>query len=224
MRALSLLSLLALLALPSAGCLRKTEFQCSSNIQCGAGGTCESVGFCSFPDPDCGQRFADSAGQYANQCVGGTDIDAGVDGRPGIDAPPVTGCPAGYNPLPGAPAGHRYRKLGTAATWVVQSADCTQTSSSAYLAVPDDATELQELATIAAGTPFWVGIHDMTTDGTFVTVRGVPATFLPWAPGEPDNGINPPEDCVAAASATQLMDDRCDNGQAKYVAVCECEP
>ena len=223
MRALSLLSLLSLLALICAGCLRTTEFQCSANLECGNGGTCESVGFCSFPDPECGRRFADSAGPFANQCVGTPGGDAGVDGPPGIDAP-ITGCPNGYLPLPGAPAGHRYRLLGATATWVVQSAACTQTTTSAYLAVPDDAAELQELATIAAATPFWVGIHDMATDGTFVTVRGAPATFLPWATGEPDNGTNPPEDCVAAASATQLMDDRCDNGQAKYVAVCECEP
>lgn len=219
MRALSL-SLLSLLALICAGCLRTTQFQCSANLECGNGGTCESVGFCSFPDPECGRRFADSAGPFANQCVGTPGIDAGVDG-PGIDAPPITGCPNGYNPLPGAPDGHRYLRLGAIATWVNQRAACTLTTTSAYLAVPDDAAELQELATIAAATPFWVGIYDMANNGTYVTVRGAPATFLPWASGEPDSG---PEDCVAGASATQLMDDRCDNGNARYVAVCECEP
>jgi hypothetical protein len=218
MRRLALLALLLV-----AGCLRTTEYRCSTSAQCGAGGTCEPIGYCSFPDPVCGHRFGDSAGPYADQCVGMQGGDAGVDGRP-IDAPPVGGCPAGYNPLPGAPNGHRYRRLGTAQTWVMQAAACTQTSASAYLAVPDNAAELAELATIANDTPFWIGITDSAVNGTFVTVRGAPAPFLSFGAGEPDNNVNPPEDCVLATSSTQMADDRCDNGNAKFVAVCECEP
>jgi hypothetical protein len=220
MRALSLLSLIALAC---AGCLRTTAFHCESNGQCGAGGTCEPVGFCSFVDPECGRRFADSAGPYANQCVGMQGGDAGVDGPTSPDAP-ITGCPAGYNPLPGMPTGHRYRKVGTPQTWVAQSAACTLTAASAYLAIPDDAAELAALEALAGDTPFWVGIHDMTTNGTFVTVRGTPATFLPWAGGEPDNNASPAEDCVAAVSATQIADDRCDTGSTRYIGICECEP
>jgi len=60
MRACVLLCLLA-------GCLRTTEYRCSSSGQCGTGGTCESTGYCSFADTSCGQRYGNEAGPYANQ-------------------------------------------------------------------------------------------------------------------------------------------------------------
>ena len=67
------------------GCLRQTEFQCASDSEC-AGGSCStapnSVMYCSFSDPQCGERFGSQAGAYANQCVGGVGIDAGtIDGK-----------------------------------------------------------------------------------------------------------------------------------------------
>ena len=56
----------------SAGCLRATEYHCTSSDQCGTGGTCEASGYCSFADSSCGQRYGAQAGPYANQCVGTT--------------------------------------------------------------------------------------------------------------------------------------------------------
>ncbi len=83
-----------------AGCFRSNgEFRCESDAECvrgGTTGTCELVGFCSFPDSACasGTRFGDYAGSLSNQCVGDTPPgDAGVDtpvitdGSP--DAPPI---------------------------------------------------------------------------------------------------------------------------------------
>jgi hypothetical protein len=71
-----------------------------------------------------------------------------------------------------------------------------------------------------AGTRIWVGVDDLATEGTFLTVLGMPATFLPWAAGQPDN--KPPgEDCVHASSATQLYsDERCGLSAR---SVCECD-
>ncbi len=63
----------------AAACLRSPSYQCSSAAQCASGGVtgrCESNGFCSLPDPSCGDgyRWADGS-PMAGTCVG-----AGGDG------------------------------------------------------------------------------------------------------------------------------------------------
>lgn len=86
-----------LVALASGGCLKATDaFPCTRSTDCGAGGTCEPVGFCSFPDPSCsdGQRFGSLSGPFANQCVGAgsSSGDGGVTGdapTPGSDCWPA---------------------------------------------------------------------------------------------------------------------------------------
>ena len=72
----------------SAGCLKKLPaFSCSEDSQCGAGGTCESNGLCSFSDATCasGRRFGAEQGDLSGTCVGEAPP---ADG--GIDAPPDT--------------------------------------------------------------------------------------------------------------------------------------
>jgi hypothetical protein len=213
------LAITIVLAASSTACLRQTEFRCTTNAQCGAGGVCEAVNYCSFPDPTCGQRFGDSAGPYANKCVGDVTIDGGVDGprSDATDAPPL-GCPSGYNPLGTLP--HRYKMIMATDMWAIQRTACAVTSSSAYLAVPDDLAELQQLDTLAGAGTYWIGIDDMTTENAYVTSKGATATFLPWATGEPDNAMN--SDCVAAISGSaQFEDDKCNT---RFAAICECEP
>jgi hypothetical protein len=227
MRALLLIPFTLPLAL-NASCLRQTEFNCTTNAQCGPSGTCQlvgaAVGYCSFPDSECGQRFGESAGPYANQCVGtqgGGDGGVTIDGRM-IDGPPASGCPAGFNALPSAPANtHRYMKVPQNKNWNDQAAFCTQASpTSAYLAVPNDAEELAALFTLAGGTdPFWVGISDTAMEGIYVMLRGGTATFLPWAMNQPTGDA---EDCVAA-TGTNFSDEKCGGGTTRP-AICECEP
>lgn len=215
---------LVLAAAASAGCLRTTEFRCLQDTDCGATGICEAVGYCSFPSSACattGRSYGDSAGQgLSNSCVpgnGNPGVDAGTDAPGMIDGGGNVGCPAPYAAVAGS--AHRYKAL-TNISWDTAKTDCKLTSTSAYLAVPDDATELANLATAAAGLPFWVGIDDQAVKGTFVTQKNVTATFLPWAPNEPDQG-NPPKECVNAISATQIATDKCGT---PHIAVCECEP
>lgn len=221
------------LAAGSTGCLRGTEYRCSTNSECGAGGTCESVGFCSFPAGGCssGRQFGDSAGDLANQCTGTGGIDAGPIDSPStidtpsnidsaIDSPTTTGCPGNYATITGGQGTHKYR-LVPSANWNQQRDFCVATSSSAYLAIPDDLGELQALAILAAQARFWVGITDQATENTWLNTKGAVQTFLPWANGQPDDG-NPGEDCVEGIMATsQINDERCNT---QYVAVCECEP
>lgn len=215
---------LALAAVASAGCLRSTAFRCASDTECGASGACEANGFCSFPNASCegtGRSFSDTAGpELANTCVpGGTlpPIDAGMNPPDApIDGPSV-GCPSGYTPVAGSP--HRYKVLA-AISWDTAASSCKATSASAYLAVPDDATELANLATAAGATPFWLGIDDKAVQNNFVSQAGGMATFLPWAPGEPDHGP-PAKECVVGISSTQIATEKCGTA---HVAVCECVP
>lgn len=216
---------ICLLVAITTGCLRNTAFKCESDADCGASGACEAIGYCSFPNTACadsGRSFSDSAGQnLPGTCVPAGDRpgpDAGVDAA--IDGTIGATCPADYAAIAGSP--HVYKRI-LAVTWDEARIACKATSMSAYLAVPDDATELLDLDTIAMTVPFWIGIDDVAQLHVFVTQKGVAAVFLPWAPpGVPDDG-NPgkPRRCVNAVSTTQIATDECNKS---HVAVCECEP
>src|SRR5262249_5965098 len=66
---------------------------------CGAAGTCEANGFCSFPDSSCssGRRYGELGGTSAGQCVGELPPDARPDTLPAdarvcFGAAPFTVC------------------------------------------------------------------------------------------------------------------------------------
>jgi hypothetical protein len=89
--------LVSIVVLGSTACLRAGNFHCSSDFDCfrnNVDGTCEAVGYCSFPDPSCsqGQRYGDQSGSYAGQCVqpGVGGVDAMLpDMTVSTDAPPL---------------------------------------------------------------------------------------------------------------------------------------
>jgi hypothetical protein len=211
---------LALASVVGGGCLRTVTFHCLFDSECGPSGTCELVTYCSFPDSACtsGQRFGHLSGELADQCVdfslADPAVDAGIDARP--DA--LALCPSSYAAIAGSI--HRYRVLFNL-SWDEAKVSCMadgQASGQTYLAVPDDATEFAALAT-ATAPPFWIGIDDLSVENMFVTVRGAPATFLPWAAGQPDHSA-PPRNCVDTISTTQIATDVC---SARHAAICECE-
>ena len=240
MRARALI--VVVLVVVATGCLRPGTFACAADVDCTRGGeqgACEAIGRCSFLDQTCasGRRFGELSGASSNRCVGeavtdGGVPDAGEDGAPPTDAPPgdappgdappadaPSGCPAGYGALPGLASTHRYRRLPAAAGWTNQRAACGAEGANVYLAIPDDAAELAAILTLAEASA-WVGISDAATEGVFVTVLGVPATFLPWAPGEPDNQGN--QDCVRALSPAATFETL--GCAIPAIAVCECAP
>jgi hypothetical protein len=213
----------AALAAASTGCLSHTAFQCARDGECGTGGVCERIGYCSVPDPACagtGRSFSDSAGGgLSNTCVPGEEPgrgpDAGVDVDAAMDGPVMAGCPAGYAPIGGST--HAYKALSNV-SWDEAANQC-RAAGAAYLAVPDDAAELASLAALVTA-PFWIGIDDKRTRGMFVTQKGAPATLLPWAQDQPDQDP-PAKECVEAISSTQIATERCGTTRP---AVCECEP
>jgi len=208
--------------LVASGCLRVTQFRCEQDSDCGPGGVCQPVQYCSLPDPQCGgQRFVPSAGPYANQCVGATG-DGGIADAPAgdgstIDAPKCDG----YAALGGAP-GHVYKLVSTGDTWSNQASACTASSpGSAYLAIPDDANELDALDTLAgSAADYWVGISDLATPGTWQNTKNATQTFLPWTNGTPSPGAG--KDCVEAITDSAEIDNT--HCTTALPAICECEP
>ena len=210
------------LAGSTAGCLRTTEFKCMTDADCSAtGAVCETTNYCSFTDTDCamGRRYGDLSGPYSNQCVGESSMNDG-----GVDTPDGTpgSCPSTYAPLSGA-GSHVYKLTNNSQQWSTQRDRCA--TDGAYLAIPDDANELMAITTAAAAAKTWIGITDTATEGTYLTVKGTMATYLPWdaTAGEPDNpNPAPGEDCVSALMAKpNIATDRC---SITFPAVCECEP
>jgi hypothetical protein len=212
------------------GCLRNTQFECQSDDQCGTGGRCETVGFCSFLDATCPgtmQRFGESAGPFAGSCVGdGVGPDGPPppdDGEPPDDGDPPGNCPDDYAPLAGQPTNHVYKLITTTQNFNNAHNDCA--SRGGYTAIPDDANELLAYEALSTAK-IWIGISDTflgsPDDEMYVNTKNMPAAFLAFdtANGEPnDGGGANNQDCVA--SDNQLMStERCQDAR-EYI--CECE-
>ena len=134
--------------------------------------------------------------------------DAGPDGP--------SACSAAYVHLSGQT--HVYKRITAASNWQTQHDACA--ASGGYLAVPDDATELQSITTLGAGATLWLGISDLAVAGNYMTVLGQTATFLPWAAGEPLGGGN--RQCVQVlANMETYANELCGSAEP---AVCECAP
>lgn len=149
--------------------------------------------------------------------------DARVDARPRVDAMPDTpmaDCPAGYEAVPGAPLGSRYKKLAIAKPQATHAATCALDGT--HVVTIESATEsaaMQSFATKHNGY-FWLGITDAATEGQWRAPGGQLATYLQWSQGnpiQPDGGTA--HNC-ALQSAMGWFDFAC---EASYPTVCECD-
>ena len=103
---------------------------------------------------------------------------------------------------------NRYREGTMLVSWAEARTRCM--ADGADLWIPSTTNE----ATAWSGD--WVGITDAATEGTWITVEGTPATFLPWETGQPDGGGA--EDC--ARNTGNMFEDRECTDTRDYV--CEC--
>jgi hypothetical protein len=198
-------------------CVKTTAFQCEGDrsLCSGTGARCEADGFCSIPAASCasGFQYSDTAGDLAGTCVGG---DPTPDG-PTSDGPISDGpadCGADFAPLTGGNAGHTYKVLASA-DGIAQQAACV--TSGAYLAIPDDATELGAVVGLAGDVDIWIGVNDRTTEGEYREVLA--NTIYTALPIEDGTGNQTNQDCVGSKDGTTLETDNCDGSR---VAVCEC--
>lgn len=179
----------------------------------------------------CRQLFGiDDTAVAADAASNPSDAPKTADARPGTpdapfgspdatpDAAPVAvTCPTGYEAVFGAPS--KYRFNGANRPWGTAVTECAadDPGGHTHLVVIEDAGEKAGLEA-RYSNDYWIGYTDATTEGTWITVLGTTATFLPWAVGEPNGGTV--ENCLKIVAGTQWKDADCPNAN-NYL--CECE-
>ena len=161
-------------------------------------------------DTDVAAADAPVAGDDAN----GARDAAPIDGAPDAAPPDAFVCPTGYVQLGGLP--HRYRQLPQAMPWTQGVNLCAaQLPGHTHMVVLDD--EQERIALLPFTPDLWIGVTDAVDEGQWVTVLGAPATFLPWASGQPAAGT---EQNCGELESDGLHDNTCGNDR---TIVCECE-
>jgi hypothetical protein len=226
------------LFLTLAGCRYSGTFQCDTNDQCGASGTCQPSRYCSFMDPSCasGQKYDETAGPLAGQCVGEEQqTDAGVDVMP--DAPfDLTTCPATYSVRIASSPSH-YRLVTAQATFWEHTTACASAKPGAtHLVIPESVEEIVELSEYIdpisnTGAVFYVGVvqdSSVTTPAEgWIRFDGQPVDPALWLAGEPDDfdGTETDRYSQVAGFDKSPQNERMDDlpGVNDLGTVCECD-
>jgi Lectin C-type domain len=164
-------------------------------------------------------------------------IDARPDATP-IDAPKQidaagAGCPGDFQGLTGAPATSKYKlynyslipALDKSASY--SSAVATCASQQSHLVIVDSAAEAAAIAAVIkvnsfGGSVYRVGVDDLAHPGTWETVLGTPATYLPWGMGQPNGaeGQTSGGFCALLDTNGAMADYFCTTA---FPFACECE-
>ena len=107
-----------------------------------------------------------------------------------------------------------YASFGTPLAWAAAETACVGLGG--HLATIPDAATNAILKSIAPSLRGWIGVSDMTTEGTFVWVSGATDTYRNWTSGEPnDSGGN--EDCGEIYNTTGQWNDNTCTSLAPYL-------
>lgn len=147
-----------------------------------------------------------------------------VDATPMIDAAPE--CPEDYALVAGAPPTSKYRLYSydadddESSSWTEAKQTCEEDGT--HLIIVETAAEaiaIGQALHYAPQSPFyWEGITDQNHEGMWKTVLGGDATYLPWAPQQPNGGNS--ANCALFGTDGKLSDFTC-NGVEPFA--CECD-
>ena len=220
----------------ATACRYDGTFMCERNDQClsaSAPGTCQlPSGLCSFPDPLCptpGQRYDDTAGSLANQCVEpALPVDAAVAFDPNT-------CPTDFTQL-SVDTPSRYRVLPvlplTAEYFDYVTACGMQKPGVTHIAIIETLAEAMTVGPLAAGSggpaQVYVGaLQSQTATGLavgWIHADGSPVAATVWAASEPDDGDgsegNHQEQVAVLTSGGRLNDIAL---KMHWPVLCECD-
>jgi len=116
--------------------------------------------------------------------------------------------------------GHCYRWGGVMEGWSDAALTCE--GYGGYLASLTTLSEQQFTSLQAPGFPYWTGLNDIQTEGTYVWFNAEPVGSIPWDSGQPNGGIDN-NDCIwAQAPSGELNDLGCTSATVAR-ALCEID-
>ena len=142
-------------------------------------------------------------------------VDDDCDGT--IDDPTACGCAVRER------GGHVYLFCNARRSWTSARDYCAERSYA--LATVDDEAEngwITDTALAIADEPWWIGLSDRGSEGSFVWVDGSGSTYRNWASGQPNDWFG--QDCVnieRGSDRARWGDAECDESKP---SVCEAVP
>lgn len=137
----------------------------------------------------------------------GADVDAALGSSDGPSVPPDAEptpdaialdsspyCRTGSTDVLDPATGTCYLFLEFGQSYPTAELNC-QARGGARLVSITSASEFELVRARMRAAPYWIGLTDAATEGTFAWASGEPVTFTNWRTGEP-NEINGGEDCT----------------------------
>lgn len=120
------------------------------------------------------------------------------------------------------------RAVSSLADWSTAQAACASTIGPdlfTHLIIFDDDAERDSVATAVGVFPFWIGLVDRVTEGSFLWVTAQPSSYppangSPWGAAQPDDFGPGGQDCVRVVDGAELDDAFCPD---TFGFVCECD-
>lgn len=180
-------------------------------------GSCDPVGGCGVAEMDAGMSDAGApdAGMIDAGCTSTPETCNSIDDDcNGLvdDGADVCPCPIVEN------RGRTYAICDQPRSWDDARSFCQVAGYDlAVLETTQEHVELLDLARTRFDEIYWIGLHDMETEGTFVWVDGTPLGEDSWGPMQPDD-FDTGEDCTAVRPVGDWNDSMC---ATTYRFVCE---
>lgn len=142
------------------------------------------------------------AGDCVENCFNGIDDDGDGDGDcDDLDCEDHLVCSC----VPAPDVGHGLHVLCPEPTTWAEARDACL-ASDMHLVTIDGVGHNQWLVQQAqplSASSWWMGFSDLDAEGSWTWVDDTPVTYQNWYPGEPNDGIDGPEDCAAFPEHTE---------------------